>query len=203
MIKVNLLAQPRGVEAPREWIPRDQRSAFTGLAMLLGTGVLVTGWWYYLHDQRSDLDLRIAAADSEISQLKDAAVLVEQAQQRRAELGERLALIERLRAGKRGPVTLIETINYSVPEGLWLIELKQTGAAVQIDGRAMSLTAVTDFAERLQTSGLFKRPVDIVTTVAEVFEQANVVRFVVRAEADGVIAPVDLPASKPGARPGA
>jgi type IV pilus assembly protein PilN len=202
MIKVNLLAHPRGVEPPREWIPREQRSAFTGLAMLLVTGIGVTGWWYVLHGQRTAIDLRVAAAETELIQLKDAAVLVEQASLRKAELTERLALIERLRAGKRGPVTLIETINDSVPEGLWLLELKQTGAAVQIDGRAMSLTAVTDFAERLQTSGLFKRPVDIVTTVAEIFEQANVVRFVLRAEADGVIAPVE-PVAAPRGRPGA
>jgi Tfp pilus assembly protein PilN len=70
-----------------------------------------------------------------------------------------------------------------VPEGLWLLEIRQTGTSVQVDGRAMSLTAVTDFAERLQNSGLFRHPVEILTTLMETVEETPVVRFSVKAEA--------------------
>jgi len=202
MIKVNLLATP-GTEAPRQLIPREQRSAVLGLVMLLITGAGVTGWWWYLGQERADVETRITAAEADLARLRTAAVLVEQASQRKAVLTEKLSLIERLRAAKRGPVNLIETISFSVPDGLWLLEMKQTGSAVQIDGRAMSLTSVTDFAERLQTSGLFKRPVEIVTTVDEVFEQTDVVRFVIRAEATGAIAPLAEPAASAPAQPGA
>jgi type IV pilus assembly protein PilN len=202
MIKVNLLATP-GVQPPREWIPRGQRSAMLGLAMLLVTGAGVTGWWWYLGQERADVESRIAAAEADLARLKTAAVLVEQASQRKATLTEKLSLIERLRVAKRGPLNLIETVSFSVPDGLWLLEIKQTGATVQLDGRAMSLTSVTDFAERLQTSGLFKRPVEIVTTVAEVYEQTDVVRFVIRAEAEASLAPLAEPAAATPAQPGA
>jgi hypothetical protein len=47
----------------------------------------------------------------------------------------------------------------------------------------MSLTSVTDFVERMQSSGLFKHPVEILTTASEVVEEANVVRFSIKAEA--------------------
>jgi type IV pilus assembly protein PilN len=204
MIKVNLLATSPGAEPPREWLPREQRSAAMGLFMLLVTGIGVTGWWYYLSQQRATVDVQVTTAEANLTRLKAAAVLVEQASQRKAELTERLSLIERLRAAKRGPVNLIETVSFSVPDGLWLLEVKQTGADVQIDGRAMSLTSVTDFAERLQTSGLFKRPVEIVTSVAETYEQVDVVRFLVRAQATGSIAPIADPAQPAGpSRPGA
>jgi len=202
MIKVNLLATP-GVEAPREWIPREQRSAVVGLLMLLVTGVGVTGWWWYLSEARAEVESRIATAEADLVRLRTAAVLVEQASQRKAVLTEKLSLIERLRTAKRGPVNLIETLSFAVPDGLWLLEVKQGGASVQIDGRAMSLTSVTDFAERLQTSGLFKRPVEIVTTVAEVYEQVDVVRFVIRAEATGPIAPLAQPTASTPSQPGA
>ena len=56
-----------------------------------------------------------------------------------------------------GPVSLLETVSSSLPDGLWLTEIKQTGSIVQIEGRALSLTAVTDFTEQMQNSGLFKR----------------------------------------------
>ena len=203
MIRVNLLATAPGAEAPREWIPREQRSAVLGVALLFVTGAGVTGWWWHLGQQRADVEARLATAEANLVRLKSAAVLVEQASQRKAELAERLSLIERLRGAKRGPVNLIETVSFSVPDGLWLIEIKQAGADVQIDGRAMSLTSVTDFAERLQTSGLFKRPVEIVTSIAETFEQTDVVRFLVRAEAVGVLAPIPEPGAKTPARPGA
>jgi len=202
MIKVNLIAETRGAEVRREWVSREQRPAALGLALLLVTGVGVTGWWWYLRQERAAVEASIVTAESELVRLREAAVLVERASQRKAELSERLSLIERLRTAKRGPVDLIETVSVSIPEGLWLLEVKQTGANVQVDGRAMSLTAVTDFAARLQTSGLFKHPIEIVTTVAETFEQVEVVRFVMRAEAVGSIAPI-ADAAGAAVRPGA
>ncbi len=203
MIKVNLLATGEAAQAPRQWLPREHRSAVLGLVMLLVTGIGVTGWWWYLSGERAEVEIRVAAAEANLVRLREAAVLVEQASQRKAELTERLSLIERLRTAKRGPVTLIETVSFSVPDGLWLLEIKQTGANVQLDGRAMSLTSVTDFAERLQNSGLFQRPVEIVTTVAETFEQVDVVRFVIRAVAIGAIAPLATPAASSPTQPGA
>jgi Tfp pilus assembly protein PilN len=114
-------------------------------------------------------------------------------------------LIDRLRAGKRAPVDLLQTVSYSVPDGLWLMEIKQTGEFVQVDGRAMTLTSVTDFTRRLQDSGLFRHPVEILTTIAEVYEQTSVVRFVVRAEVAAPAAPATAadPITAVTARPGA
>lgn len=183
MIKVNLLAASPGVTAPREWLPREQRSALGGISILLATALALGGVWYYQHMQRSAIDTKIAAAQTELVRLKEAAALVERTNARKTELAERLALIERLRASKRAPVSLLETISYSMPEGLWLLEMKQAAATVQIDGRATSITAVTDFTERLQTSGYFLRPVEIVSTSTESIDEVGIVRFVIKAEA--------------------
>ena len=73
----------------------------------------------------------------------------------------------------------------SLTDGLWLMELKQQGAVVQMEGRATSLTAVTDFVERLQDSGVFDRPVEIVSTSMELLDDTSVVRFAVKAQARG------------------
>jgi type IV pilus assembly protein PilN len=183
MIKVNLLATNPGTAPAREWLPRDQRSALAGLGMLMLTGLGVGGWWYYLHHQAAALDTRIAAAQTELVRLKQASKVVDLLTARKTELAERLSLIERLRAAKREPVSLLETVSRSLPEGLWLLDLKQTGATVQIDGRATSITAVTDFTERLQDSGYFKKPVEILATSTEVIDETNVVRFSVKADA--------------------
>src|SRR5262245_41504897 len=141
MIKVNLLATTAGAAPPREWLPRSQRSALWGLGMLLLSAAGAGGWWYYLHHQRTTLDGRITAAEGELERLKAASKLVDQLTARKNELSDRLALIDRLRDSKRGPVDLLTTVSASVPDGLWLLEMKQSSGAVQVDGRAMSLTA--------------------------------------------------------------
>jgi len=190
MIKVNLLATVPGAAPPRDWFPREQRAALIGLLGLVVTGLGIGGWWYYLHGVKNGIEGRITAAEAQMVTLREAAKLVDQTTARKNELAERLGVIERLRDSKRGPVNLLETLSQSLPEGLWLLEVKQVGRSVQVDGRAMSLTAVTDFTERLQNSGIFERPVEILTTSTETLEETGVVRFSVKAD---VVAPQPQP----------
>jgi type IV pilus assembly protein PilN len=183
MIRVNLLSNGPGAAPAKEWLPREQRGAAIGLLMLLVTAVGVGGYWGYLQSARASTEVSITAAESELARLKTAMTLLDRANARKAELNERLGLIERLRTAKRGPLSLLETVSLSVPDGLWLLEIKQTGVAVQIEGRAMSLTSVTDFTQRIQNSGLFKPPVEILTTTTELVEEVPVVRFAIKADA--------------------
>jgi len=183
VIKVNLLAVPCGVARARAWVPAAQRSALVAMSMLVMTAAGMGGWWSYQRTQATRLEGRLATAETEIERLNAATKLVARTNARKAELSERLALIDRLRDAKRGPVDLLETLNRSIPDGLWLLEVKQGGAAVQVDGRALSLSAVTDFTQHLQNSGLFRHPVEILTTSTEMIDETNVVRFSVKAEA--------------------
>ena len=207
MIRVNLLANGPGAAQPRQLMPAEQKPAAVGLAMLLVTGLGVGGWWYYVNTQATNTETAIVAAESRIEQLKDALKLLEKARSQKTELEERLTLIERLRMAKHAPVKLLDLLNESVPEGLWLMEIKQNPMGVQIEGRSLSHTAVTDFAQTLQTAGLFKMPVEILTTLMEQVEETNVIRFVLKAEpVAGVGLPTVTPAPpKPAAagRPGA
>ena len=182
MIRVNLLASSPGASQPRVMIPKEQRPALIGLTMLLVTGLGVGGWWYYINQQREATETGISTAETRIDTLKDAMKLLESARQHKAELEERIALIDRLRIAKHAPVKMLDLLNGSITDGLWLMEIKQNATWVQIEGRAMSHTSITDFAQRLQVSGFFKMPVEIVTTLMEAVDDANVIRFVLKAE---------------------
>jgi len=183
MIRVNLLAGGPGAAQPKVAIPVEQRTPLIGLSMLMVTALLVGGWWYYLGYQRASAEEGIGKAEARIEQLKDAMKLLEAARTQKAELQERLAVIDRLRAAKHAPVKMLQIFNTLLPDGLWLMEVKQTAAtSVQIEGRAMSQTAVSDFAKALQDSGFFKMPVEIVTTLMESVEETSVFRFVLKAE---------------------
>jgi Tfp pilus assembly protein PilN len=189
MIRVNLISVTPGHSPRREWLPKEQRSAALGLVLLLGTAVLITSWWLYLRHERINIENNVVLAESELARLKDVAQTVERATMRKAELAERLDLIERLRTTMRAPMRLLETVSHSVPHGLWLLEIKQVGQTVRIDGRAMSLTQVPDFAKLMQDSGFFQMPVEIESTTSEIVEEVPVIRFVVKAEVLSVGSP--------------
>ena len=182
MIRVNLLVSSPGASQPRVLVSKEQRPAMMGLTMLLVTGLGIGGWWYYINQQRTSTETSISAAETRLDSLKDAMKLLESARQHKAELEERISLIDRLRNAKHAPVKMLDLMNESITDGLWLMEIKQNASWVQIEGRAMSQLAITDFAQTLQVSGFFKMPVEIVTTMMEQVDEANVIRFVLKAE---------------------
>jgi Tfp pilus assembly protein PilN len=202
VIRINLLAPGTGPQASawRRWfvVPPEQRAALVGLTMLMVTAVTVAGWWWSIDRERRVLDTEITAAETQMARLQDVARLVEQTAARERDLRERLALIERLRATQRAPVVLLDTISRALPEGLWLLELRQTGAQVQLEGRAVSLSALTDFVDRLQTSGRFVHTIDIVTTSMEALADTSVVRFAIRGEVRAPVAEPSVKTSKGG-----
>lgn len=189
MIRVNLLGSSAVAAQPKEWVPAEQRASLMGLGMLLITGVIIGGWWYYLDYQRTQTEEGITKAETRIEQLKEAMKLLDAARSQKAELESRLLLIERLRAAKHAPVRMLDLLNESVTDGLWLTEVKQTSGYVLIDGRAMSPSSVTDFAEALQKSGFFKMPVEIVSQILETVEETSVYRFMLKAEPVGAALP--------------
>ena len=189
MIRVNLLGSSAVAAQPKVWLPAEQRTPLLGLGMLVITGLIVGGWWYYLDYQRNQTEEGIVKAEARIEQLKEAMKILDAARSQKAELESRLLLIERLRAAKHAPVRMLDLLNDSVTDGLWLMEVKQSSSFVLIDGRAMSPSSVTDFAEALQKSGFFKMPVEIVSSVLETVEETGVYRFILKAEPVGVTLP--------------
>ena len=102
--------------------------------------------------------------------------------ERRAQLQLRVTLIEELRRGQVGPVQMLDQVSRNLPDSLWLTEMRQDGDALVILGRAMTLTALSDFVANLERSGYFIPPVDLIDSQLEDVAQGQVVRFEVRAQ---------------------
>lgn len=184
MIRINLLAVDRERAKRRAKFQIGQKVTVGCSLILVATGLSV-GWWYWsLRSASQDLDQRIVDARQETVRLQS---LIQQAQQfeaRRAQLQQRVALIEELRKGQTGPVHLLDEISRSLPDTMWLTELRQTGADVTIDGRCLSLTALSDFVGSLEASTYFEQPVEIVDSQIEPSTptSAESIRFSVRAK---------------------
>ena len=109
---------------------------------------------------------------------------MQQFEQRKAQLQQRVVLIEQLRKGQSGPVHMLDQISRALPPMLWLTELKQAAPSdVVIDGKATTLTGLSDFVSNLEASGYFKRSIEIVSTNTETVAQpaSELVRFSINA----------------------
>jgi type IV pilus assembly protein PilN len=194
MIKINLLAAERKVAKKKFPIPGAGGGAAGGggskmavlCSLILIAGALLVGWRYWeLTRESTQLDVDIAAAQAETARLHTVIQQVQQFEQRRAQLQQRVALIEELRRNQTGPVHMLDQISRALPEMLWLIGLKQgtDPNEVFIDGRSTSLTGLSDYVANLEASGYFKRSVEIVSTTVEssTGPTGEIIRFQLRA----------------------
>ena len=188
MIRINLISQTR--EKPRR---RPSASTLVGsgqkitvaCTLILALAALGVGWWYWsLRKEAGKLKDDITAAEAETRRLQTLIVQVRQFEERKAQLQQRVTLIETLRRGQSTPVHVLDAISRSVPDMLWLTQLEQKGPDLTIEGRCMNLTSISDFVDNLARSGWFKKPVEIVDTQVEsgAAGAGEQIRFTVRAQ---------------------
>jgi type IV pilus assembly protein PilN len=205
MIRINLLAAERPAATKRAISFSLAGSQVTiGCALILIATVGLIGWRYWLIGHEStDLDAKIGAAQQETGRLHSVIQQVQQFEQRRAQLQQRVVLIEQLRKGQTGPVHMLDQVSRSLPPMLWLTELRQNDKVpgeVTIDGRCTTLTGLSDFVVNLEATGYFKKSVEIVSTVAEQIPQppGELIRFSIRAQ---FVTPGDAKTTTPPAAP--
>jgi len=185
MIRINLLAaeRERGKKKAALFGTTGQKLTI-GCSIILVLAVVFIGWRYWsLGRQSSQLDAEITAAQQETSRLRSVIEQVQQFEQRKAQLQQRVVLIEQLRKGQTGPVHMLDQISRALPPMLWLTELKQVGGDVVIDGRSTTLTGLSDFVTNLEASGYFKRSIEIVSTNTETVTQpaGELIKFSIKA----------------------
>ena len=165
MIRINLL------EAPK---PKNKRSAMPSMPTMevgdVGSPrlkvLVVFGLaaafnlytWYHLDAQKKTIAQNMAQAEQKNRELADVKARY-LARQREAEnYKRRVDVIDQLRNNQTGPVNLMamvgETVNNT--EAVWLNNMKDQGASVDIEGMALSSDAVANLISNLQKTGSFR-----------------------------------------------
>jgi type IV pilus assembly protein PilN len=188
MIRINLMSQTR--EKPRRRAPAvslvgSGQKITVACTLILALAALGVGWWYWsLRKEAAKLTDDIAAAETETRRLQALIVQVRQFEARKAQLQERVTLIETLRRGQSSPVHVLDAISRSVPDMLWLTQLDQKGPDLTIEGRCMTLTSISDFVDNLGRSGWFKKPVEIVDSQLEpgAAGSGELIKFTIKAQ---------------------
>jgi len=188
MIRINLISQTR--EKPRRRAPASSlvgsgQKITVACTLILALAALAVGWWYWsLRKEAGKLKDDIVAAEAETGRLKALIVQVRQFETRKAQLQQRVTLIETLRRSQSSPVHVLDAVSRSVPEMLWLTQLDQKGPDLTIEGRCMSLTSISDFVDNLGRSGWFKKPVEIVDSQVEAASAgaSGLIKFTIKAQ---------------------
>ena len=169
MIRINLLAAERDKTKKKAATLGTRGQQLTiGCSLILVLSLLFVGWRYWtLTRESNQIDAEIVAAEQETTRLHSVILQVQQYEQQKAQLQQRVVLIETLRKGQTGPVHMLDQISRALPQMLWLTELKQIGPDVTIDGKCTTLTGLSEFVSNLEASGYFKRSIDIVDTRTE------------------------------------
>ena len=194
MIRINLLAVDRPPPGRRFRFNLrlgDSTTLLSGLILLVAVGLIGLQFFAVRAESRA-LDDELTAARQEYQRLQELSERVQQFQDRREQLQLRVVLIEDLRRDQVGPVQMLDQVSQNLPDSLWLTELRQDGNALVILGRAMTLTALSDFVANLELSGYFIPPVDLIDSQLEDQAEGQVVRFEVRAQ---FLVPGAVPAS--------
>ncbi len=187
MIKINLLTVERKVAKKKIAFGTGQKMVIGCSAILVLTGLFV-GWRYWQLGQDSKkLDDDIAKAQQEAARLHSIIAQVQQFEQQKAQLQQRVLLIEQLRKEQTGPVHILDQVSRALPPMVWLLSLKQTPEnpnEVLIVGRCTNLTGLSDFAQNLENSGYFKKSVEILNSKAEPTPQppGQLIEFSIRAK---------------------
>jgi type IV pilus assembly protein PilN len=184
LIKINLIAGERKVVKKSFAFGRGQQvtGACAGIMLLAVAGIGLRYWSITRESKQIDADLE--AAQKETTRLHSVIAQVQQFEQRKTQLQQRVTLIEELRSAQAGPVHMLDQISLALPSSLWLSEVKQTATAgeVLIDGKSLSLTGLSDFVVNLEHSGYFQRSIEIMSSVTETNpQQGETIKFQIKA----------------------
>ena len=210
MIRINLLGGERQVK--KRAIAFDLGKRLTlACSMLLVVSALGIGYWYYYLGQRSaQVDADIITSQQEEARLQSILREVAAFDAQRAELQQRVGLIETLRSGQSIPVQILDTVSKSVPDMLWLTDLEQKGADITIQGQSTTLISLSDFVGNLGATPLLQKPIEIVDSKVETVTGTSggggvdLIKFTVKAQlAPTAKAAAPLPARAGGPAPAA
>jgi type IV pilus assembly protein PilN len=162
MIRLNLLPV-RELNAESN---RRRELAVAGVSLAATTLILLSAYLYQ-SAQLSRLSNELPALRKEVEILNGKLKELGNLELKVKELRSKHKVIDDLRAQKIGPTLVMDSLAAAVPSSLWLIELKQSGGSLTINGLATDNQSVAEFIRSLSRSGHFKNVELVETTQAD------------------------------------
>ncbi|HMD28341.1 MAG TPA: PilN domain-containing protein [Steroidobacteraceae bacterium] len=153
MPRINLLPwreQERKVRR-REFLVALGAAAFAAVIFVLGGKLLYSSWIDSQTAKNNLLKKEIVKLDAQIADIQDL-------ENRKQRLVARMEIIEKLQRKRPEIVHLFDELVKTVPEGIYLTQMKETGKKLEIKGIAQSSTRVSTFMRNIDSSAWMDNP---------------------------------------------
>ena len=175
MIRINLL--PREEMATRRSIAIPRISSFAPLALVVVAAIGLTVVHMYQGQKITSLEQIIAEEEAETRRLAPEIAKIRRLNDQRSELNERLDMIARLDRDRYFRVHLLDELNRSLPEHMWLTRFEDIGGdRYSLEGVTFSNFLVSDFLQNLSRSPYFTG-IDLLIAEQGKINDVQVVKF--------------------------
>jgi len=153
MPRINLLPwreQQRKTRRREFWVASGG-AAIAALIVAGGGKLLYTSWTDAQIEKNNLLKKEIVKLDAQIADIQDL-------ENRKQRLVARMEIIEKLQRKRPEIVHQFDELVHTVPDGVYLTSLKQSGNKLEIHGIAQSSTRVSTFMRNIDGSSWFDNP---------------------------------------------
>jgi type IV pilus assembly protein PilN len=175
MIRINLL--PVRISKKKE-LGRQQLVLFA-LAVVFAL-VCNFGWSRSRSEDLASRETKLARTKTDLAQLDKIIGEVKNIKAEQAAVKDKLAVLEKLKAGRQGPVRMLEELATAVPKRVWIRKFEEKGGVATIEGSAGTIDDVSALLTALKRSQYFTLP-DLKKTSAKPDGKFKVVDFTLSA----------------------
>jgi type IV pilus assembly protein PilN len=175
MIRINLL--PVRVSKKKE--AGKNQLIFFALAVMFA--LICNFWW--ARSRADELAARTAKVNrtrDEIAQLEKIIGEVKNIKAQQSAVKDKLAVLEKLKAGRQGPVRVLDELATLIPKRVWLRRMDEKQGAVTFDGSAGTIDDVSGFLSALKKAQYFSAP-ELKKTSAKTEGKLKLVEFTITA----------------------
>jgi len=126
-------------------------AAFAAVIFVLGGKLLYSSWIDSQNAKNNLLKKEIVKLDAQIADIQDL-------ENRKQRLVARMEIIEKLQRKRPEIVHLFDELVKTVPEGIYLTQIKETGKKLEMKGVAQSSTRVSTFMRNIDASSWMDNP---------------------------------------------
>ena len=153
MIRVNLLPHREEKRKRRQ----QQFGVLAGIAAVAGL-LVAAAVWVFLDQQEAQQKANVAYMKSEIDKLDKQIEEIRKIREETASLLAKKQVVEGLQSNRSEPVQLLDQLLRQLPEGVFLKNVKQAGAKVNVSGYAQSNARVSTLMRNLGASPYLENP---------------------------------------------
>jgi type IV pilus assembly protein PilN len=189
MIRINLLP----VRVSKRKTAGKQQLVLLALLVVGG----YTGNFLWSQSRAAELKVRqqkLAKTREEIAQLDRIIGEVKNIKDQQAALREKLDILGQLKAGRTGPVRVMDALATLTPKRLWITKFDEKGGNATITGQAATIDDVSAFMTALKGNPHFG-PIELTKTASAATGKTDVVDFTLAATV--VYAPRKVEAAQP------